>query len=170
MPLLLAACFPDDWDGQPYVPGGSTGPDPIDTSDTAAPVAGIVGSWESEGSDLSDLFANVPFFYEYVRADFGANGIVSSEIRDSDGAVYVVTGTFVVDEGTQPASIVLQQTEPYIATLQGIYQVSGDTLTYEVVQLTPDYGYLPPTPEQGFGTTSGPNLVPGVNVQTYVRQ
>jgi hypothetical protein len=81
-----------------------------------------------------------------------------------------LVGTFVADEGTSPATIVLTQTSPYAATAEGIYQVDGDTLTYEVVQTQPDYGFLPPTPETGFGSTSGTGLNPGDNIQIYRRQ
>ena len=52
----------------------------------------------------------------------------------------------------------------------GIYEVDGNTLTYEVVQVDPDYGFTPPTPESGFGSTGGPNMTEGINVQVYRRQ
>ncbi len=123
----------------------------------------------SEGSDLSDLFANFPFEYRSIEATFQANGTVTTEIIDKDGASYVTSGTWVADSSTSPASIQLQQVEPYQASLVGIFEVRGDTLTYEVVQVQPDYGYLPPTPESGFGTTSGSGLTQGINVQTYER-
>ena len=43
-------------------------------------------------------------------------------------------------------------------------------MTYEVVQTVPDYGYTPPTPTSGFGTTSGPGVSAGDNVQIYRRR
>lgn len=173
-PLLLAllalstGCFPDDWNGQPYVPSTATVGD--DDDDTGVVVeAGIVGTWISEGSDISDLFAGLPFFYVSVEATFRADGSVSTEIRDRDGATYVTSGTWTTDTSTDPAVIDLQQIEPYAAVLSGIYAIEGDTMTYEVVQLSPDYGYQAPTPEGGFGSTAGPNLIPGINVQTFER-
>jgi hypothetical protein len=38
------------------------------------------------------------------------------------------------------------------------------------VIVSPDYGYDPPTPEGDFGSSSGPDLDPGANVQVYRRQ
>jgi hypothetical protein len=76
----------------------------------------------------------------------------------------------VVDASTSPGSITLTQASPYAATAVGIYQVDGDTLTYEVVQTLPDYGFTPPTSETGFGSTSGPGLDADVNIQIYQRQ
>ena len=167
--LLLTACFPDDWDGQPYVPATTPVTTSFDSNDTGVQAPSLVGTWVSEGRDISDLFTGVPFFYVAIEVDFRADGTVNTEITDQDGAVYVTRGTYVIDDSTRPATIELAQTEPYIATLRGIYEVAGNELTYEVVQITPDYGFVPPTPESGFGSTSGPNLIPGINVQTYVR-
>jgi len=171
---VLGGCFPDDWNGQPYRPDTdpATQPTFATVTDTANPTVAtdpLVGVWISEGSDISPLFANLPFFYEYIEATFRADGTVVTLIEDRDGATYVTSGTYTNDPSTTPGVVTLQQLEPYEATLQGIYRVTGDELTYEVVQLTPDYGYTPPTPDEGFGSTSGPNLTPGVNVQTYVR-
>jgi len=170
---VLGGCFPDDWNGQPYRPADTqpTFPNPT-TDDTAAPTPDedpLVGLWISEGSDISTLFANLPFNYEYIEATFRADGTVVTFIEDDGGSTYVTSGTYTTDTSTVPAVITLQQVDPYAATLQGIYLADTDELTYEVVQLTPDYGYTPPTPDGGFGSTSGPNLTPGINVQTYVR-
>jgi hypothetical protein len=168
---VLGGCFPDDWDGQPYQP--PTGTVPTFVVDTGAPdpeAEPLVGTWISEGSDISPLFANLPFSYERIQATFRDDGTVTTDIVDADGASYVTSGTWSLNRATEPAVIVLQQTEPYEGVLEGIVRVSGDELTYEVVQVQPDYGYVPPSPEAGFGSTSGPNLSPGVNVQTYVRR
>jgi len=169
--LLAGGCFADDWDGQPYQPGTTGGGTPFipDTSDTGPALDPLVATWVSEGSDLSDLFAAFPFEYQSIEAGFRADGVVNTEIVDGDGVRYVTTGTYQIDTSTTPASIVLQQIEPYQATLAGIYQVTGDVLTYEVVQIQPDYGFIPPTPASGFGTTAGPSLSAGINVQTYER-
>lgn len=169
--LAWAGCFPDDWDGQPYQPG--TTPGPSFTDDTAAATPDevpLVGTWISEGSDISPLFSNLPFSYVHIEALFRADGTVTTDIEDDNGASYVTSGTYVIDDSTDPASIVLQQIEPYDGRLEGIFRVVGDELTYEVVQVEPDYGYVPPTPAAGFGSTSGPSLTPGINVQTYVRR
>jgi len=170
---VLGGCFPDDWNGQPYQPDDTRPTFTVPTTtDTAVPVGSVdplVGVWVSEGNDISPLFSNLPFFYEYIEATFRADGTVVTFIEDRDGATYVTSGTYVANDSTVPGVITLQQVEPYSATLQGIYLVEGDVLTYEVVQLTPDYGYNPPTPALGFGSTNGPNLTAGVNIQTFER-
>jgi hypothetical protein len=174
--LILAAiglggCFPDDWNGQPYVPAGST---PTPPDDTGAPVAGgedIVGTWTSEGSDLSDLFASEPFAYDRVECVFLADGTYVVTSVDGEGTEYVLRGTYTTPEPAEdgPTAVTLQQVDPYVATALGIWEVEGDTLTYEVVQTVPDYGFTPPTVAGGFGSTGGPGMTSGLNVQVYRR-
>ena len=164
---LLVGCFPDDYDtlGDPPNGGG-----PVVTDDSGGPVEGpaIVGEWLSQGPDLSELFAGDPFYYERVVATFGAEGSYRVAATDTSNETYVLSGTYTVGLGTEPATIVLTQTEPYAASAEGIWRVETDgTLTYEVVQTVPDYGFSPPTPAGGFGSTTGPNLDPGDNVQVY---
>lgn len=170
--LLLAGCFPDDWDGRPYRPDTGSGPGVVQTDDTGSAVTddpGLPGAWRSEGGDLSELFSGDPFNYAWVEAEFGTDGDYVVTSADQGGAEYVLTGTYTVDEATTPGTVVLTQTEPYEATAEGIWQVDGDVLTYEVVQTDPDYGFAPPTPEAGFGSTAGPGLSSGANVQRYRR-
>lgn len=165
--LALLACAPDDWNGDDYVP--DTTVDTTDTGDTSSG-DGFVGTWRSQGADLSPLFAADPFNYALVDASFRGNGSYQVDATDADGAEYTLVGTYTSDESTDPAAIALLQSEPYEAIASGIYSVAGDTLTYEIVQTSPDYGFVPPTPTTGFGSTSGPNMDEGVNVQTYRRR
>jgi hypothetical protein len=167
---LVAGCAPDDWDGTDYVPDTSVDTtDTSDTGDTSSP-DGFVGDWRSQGNDLSALFAADPFNYAVVDASFRSNGSYTVDATDDEGADYALVGTYTVDESTDPAAIALHQSEPYEALASGIYRVVGDTLTYEIVQTSPDYGFVPPTPSTGFGSTSGPNMDDGINVQTYRRR
>ncbi|MEQ1567543.1 MAG: hypothetical protein ABMA64_18015 [Myxococcota bacterium] len=160
---LASACFPDDWDGQPY-----SGWDGLaGATDTAAPRSPLVGAWVSEGSDIAALLADPPFSYVRVDAVFGSDGSYSVDSITRDDLVIELSGTWSSDGSTTPAAIALHQTEPYEALASGIWQVEGGELTYEVVQTTPDYGYVPPTPAGGFGSTAGPGVEPGVNVQTF---
>ena len=169
--LALLACVPDDWDGSGWPPDG-VDTDGVDTDgvDDTEPVDGpaIVGDWISEGADLSDLFAGSPFNYVRIEASFGADGRCGSVIEAANGDVAETAGTCALTEGS-PGTIVVSQTDPYAATAVGIWQVRGGVLTYEVVQTVPDYGYAPPTPASGFGSTEGTGLGAGVNVQTYRR-
>lgn len=174
--LLALACAPDDVtdDGADDTgadtadTGADTGDDSGDTGSGGAD--SIVGEWLSEGEDISELFAGAPFSYVSIVATFGGDGSYTVVATNDEGQVGTLTGTYTVDTSTEPGAITLEQATPYAATAVGIWDVEGDTLTYEVVQTVPDYGYVPPTPETGFGTTSGPNIDPGVNVQVYVRQ
>lgn len=161
--VLLGGCFQDD-----YVPG-YVPEEEVVSDDTASLVGGsaLVGEWVSEGADLSELFANPPFEYVRVEARFEADGDYRVVAEDGGGTTYPLVGSYEVDEGTSPPSIVLTQDEPYAATARGIWKVDGGVLTYEIVQTVPDYGYTPPTPATGFGSTTGPGLSSGDNVQTY---
>lgn len=180
--LTLLACLPDDY----------TGPkdDTASTDDTAADTAGdtsgaedtgetgggdtsggdtlaLVGDWLSEGEDLSPLLQAG----DIVRVDatFSADGSYVVTARDDAGEERDFVGTYVADDATAPGSITLTQSSPYQATSVGIWEVEGTTLTFEVAQTFPDYGWSPPTPQGGFGSTSGSTLEPGDNVQVYVR-
>lgn len=167
LPLLLG-CVPDDWNGQPYM--GPTSTTLVGDSGLATTGSdGLEGTWVSEGSDLSDLLANEPFNYVRVDATFGTNGSYSVVGEDVNGDVWPLEGSFTASAGT-PGTVTLDQTDPYEAIAEGIWQVDGGlVLTYEVVQTTPSYGFVAPTPGSGFGSTTGPGLSPGINVQTYRR-
>lgn len=165
--LTLLACTPDDvTDKNADDTAGDTSED---TSGGDGGPGDISGSWVSEGDDISDLFAGAPFNYTRIDASFDVGGSYVVTVLDSGGTASELTGTYASDATTNPGTIVLTQTAPYAATAQGIWQVVDEVLTYEVVQTTPDYGFTPPTPESGFGTTAGPNLDPGVNVQVFRR-
>lgn len=163
---LLVGCLADDWNGQPYTGPGTT------SGDTGVVVTGsddLAGSWRSAGGDVSGLLADEPFRYVRVDAVFEPSGAYEVIGTDADGAEWPLVGTWTADPGT-PGTVTLEQAEPYVATAVGIWQVEGGTtLTYEVVQTSPDYGFQPPTPGSGFGSTTGPGLTPGINVQTYRR-
>ncbi len=172
--LLLSGCIVDDWNGQPYMgPPSSTGVPgglPTGAGDTGTiPVAnGLEGVWISQGADLSDLLAAEPFNYVRVDAIFRPSGDYEVTGEDADGTLYPLLGTWTATEGT-PGTITLDQDDPYVAVAEGLWQIDGNALTYEVVQITPSYGFQPPTPGSGFGSSTGPGLSPGANVQTYRR-
>ena len=161
--LCMLACVADDWNGEPYLGPGST--TVVDTGGVPA-TDGLQGNWISQGADIAPLLAGEPFNYVRVEASFREDGSYTVTSEDSNGDSWPLTGTWSALEGT-PGTVTLSQAEPYEATAEGIWQVDGATLTYEVVQTSPDYGFLPPTPSSGFGTTTGPGLEPGINVQIY---
>lgn len=163
--LLATACT-----GNPYKDdsSGDSGTDsPVD-SEPAAPA--LLGSWLSEGENISPLFQSSFFNYVSIQAVFNADLSYEVVATDAEGASTTLTGSFVVDTSTTPAGIVLTQATPSAVTAEGIWQVEGTLMTYEVVQTDPNpYGFVAPTPETGFGSTSGPGLNPGDNVQKYER-
>ncbi len=169
--LFLAACLPDDVDGEgSYSSDADTDTDTdadTDTDTDTETEAGLVGAWLSTGGDLSELLAP---YYTRITADFAADQNYVVVATDTSGGTTEFVGTYTTDVGTDPGTIELVQTSPSNATSQGIFAVEGDVLTYEVVIVTPSYGYTPPTPAAGFGSSSGPQLEAGVNVQTYRRQ
>lgn len=177
--LLALACAVDDVKDDTGAPDDTADTadsgDTTDTSETGDTSGDdgpgdLTGTWLSEGENLSPLFAAEPFSYVSITADFGGDGAYDVAATDADGQTVTLTGTYVVDVTTNPGTIILTQTTPYSATAEGIWQVVGTTLTYEVVQTVPDYGFTPPTPETGFGSTAGGSLAPGDNVQVYVKQ
>lgn len=165
MILLLAACMPDDVSGDVFDSGESLDTGVAIDTDTAVEPGGLPGSWISAGDDRSELFA--PYFDE-LGASFSADGAYTAYAVDTEGGRTAFSGTWASGEGS-PSPITLTQAVPSQATSKGIYEVDGDTLLYEVAIVEPDYGYVPPTPESGFGTTSGPQISAGMNVQTYRR-
>lgn len=177
LPLATAGCVPDDWNGAPY--GADSGAPAAVTAETDSGVAStgsaLDGQWLSEGDDVSPLFSSPLFGYVRVDAWFGPGDAYVTVVTDAAGASATLSGTFTVDgdaSGAGPAIVTLDQDQPYVAAAVGICQVTSgppDALTWEVVQVNPDYGYTPPTPASGFGSTAGPGLTAGANVQRYVR-
>jgi hypothetical protein len=137
-------------------------------TDVPDPADAIHGSWVSEGEDLAPLF--VLFSFTRIDATFDDDGTYAVSSLDAAGATIDYTGTYVVSVDTEPHTIVLEQATPTAATASGIWQVDdADVLTYEVTQTVPDQGFVPPTPEGGFGSTVAAGLNPGDNVQVFRR-
>lgn len=169
--LALTACVPDDVTDDTSATDDTAAADDTATDDTGTGEQTLVGDWSSTGDDISELFSGAPFRYTALTATFNGDGSYTV-VGEAQSGTYTFSGTYVTDTTTDPHSIVLTQTSPSAATAEGIYALedAGDTLRYEVVQTVPDYGFVPPTPESGFGSTSGGELEAGVNVQVYRRQ
>lgn len=173
--LLGTACVPDDVDGTGWTPlSTDSGDDTVDTNDTVdtsdtsdtdtSAASPLVGDWRSEGADLSTFFASNGF--KTIDVTFKNSGGYTVRAVDTDNEVYDFTGTYSTSGG-DPQGITLVQTVPFEATSKGLFAISGDTLSYEVVQTQPDFGNTPPS--GSFGTSSGTGFGPGENVQTYRR-
>lgn len=171
--MLLAACEPtfDKTDTEDDVSAtDSESSDTQSATDTEEPDQAdqLVGVWLSEGDDVSPLLE----YFDIVQIDAEFKSDLSYEVvsTDVDGAQIVYIGTYAVDLTTDIPSITLTQTSPTEVTSEGIFQVEDNTLTYEVVQTTPDIGFTPPTQEEGFGSTSGGGIAANVNIQIFQRQ
>lgn len=174
--FILHGCLPDDVTD---AVGRDSGVDTsvVDSADTEVDDSAedtqqdddlIQGKWVSKGDDLAPLFVEY-FDFVTVEARFRANGNYTVHSVAADGTTYDFSGTWTGDDSTSPGIIVLSQSSPSTATVQGIYEVKSGVLTYEVVQTQPDFGFTAPTPSSGFGSTAGDGLNPGDNVQVYRR-
>ncbi len=169
--LSLGGCLPDDFDGYDSDTDADTLVVDTDTDvdtddDSSASSSALVGSWRSEGNDLSALFATPALDIARIDASFYANGSYEVLSVDGSGGTSTFTGSYAVGSGT-PTSVDLVQSTPYTAESEGLFRVQSGVLTYEVVQTLPDYGNVPPS--GAFGTSSGPGFAAGENVQTYRR-
>lgn len=87
-----------------------------------------------------------------------------------DGVPIELKGTYSTSDGVgNIRNIVLEQSEPTALTSEGIFEVDGDVLTYEVAQTEPEQtGVTAPTADEGFGSTSG-GAFGDMNIQVYYK-
>lgn len=127
----------------------------------------IVGVWKS--FDVSPLLAG--FGIDSIQATF-ESGQTYDVSSFAGGAQSSFTGTYTTsnDPVNGIYAITLNQTTPSNATSAGIFEVyvaSPDSMWYEVVQIDPALGTAP-TPEAGFGSSSG-GALGTTNIQKYSR-
>jgi hypothetical protein len=145
-----------------------------DPTDTGSDDDEIVGVWFSGGEDVAPGL-QLLFGTDSIFATFNEDGSYTVlEHRTTDG----VQGTLDYDGSYQVGteadgqirSITLNQSAPYTAIAEGIFQVSASGMTYEVVQTQPSAGATPPTVEGGFGSTVANDQETDLFVQQYVRR
>lgn len=131
-------------------------------------VEAIVGVWLSQGA--TNVAPGLQQLTKTAKIDavFEANATYNVVATDSTGSAVTYTGTYVLGEETATGirTITLAQTAPTSVTSEGIFQIDGNTMTYEVIQTSPDIGASAPTVDGGFGST----LVGGVSYGTYWTQ
>ena len=130
----------------------------------------LTGTWISEGQDLAPGFA--PFAVDSIIATFNDDQTYRVEQYAGGSAQPVIlTGTYVTgDEDVgEINSITLTQATPSQLTAQGIYQVTGNAMTYEVIQVQPDIGAVAATVAGGFGSTEVGGVTTDVWIQQYDR-
>jgi hypothetical protein len=126
----------------------------------------------SEGDDVAPGLVAL-FGTTRITATFNENNTyrVVEERGENPNVVY--TGTYETEESSAGdiRTITLTQNEPFAAVAEGIYEIDGDVMRYEVVQTQQDIGAVPPTPEGGFGSTLFGGEPQGATfIQTFVRQ
>lgn len=144
----------------------------------------IIATWVSEGQNVAIGLRGVPFKIKKIVATFNANKSYTVVQTDSANVSLTLSGTYTNTEststdtlsttGTKGAkiiTIVANQTSPASITATGIYAISGNNMTYEVVQTSPPLtGVNAPTPAGGFGSTTIAGLKYSIYIQKYVKQ
>lgn len=138
-------------------------------------VNGIVGTWVSKGDDVASLLVSF-FFVDSIVAVFNANQTYEVlQYAGGSTAPLTLEGTYVQNLSNTGAiwNITVEQTVPSALTSTGIFEINPadnpNSMQYEIVQTNPDIGALPPTPEAGFGSTSG-GALGDTNIQVYRRR
>lgn len=140
--------------------------DKDDTPTTPAKV-GIQGEWQSSGTDVAPLLVGL-LGTDSIYANFKTDLSYVVEQFDTSGAKLTFTGVYVQTKSGvgDIYNIELNQSTPSAIVAEGIFEVSGTTMKYEVVQTSPSIGFAPPTASGGFGSTDG-GSIGNSNVQTF---
>ncbi len=136
----------------------------------------IVGTWLSTGANIPLGLRMSPIKAKNIVATFNKNNTYTVVSTDSSNNNTTMTGTW--DGGTVGTSgalraITVNQSVPAALTSTGIFQVTGTTMKYEVIQTTPAItGVTAPTVAGGFGSSAylGTPFPGQMYVQTYVKQ
>lgn len=141
--------------------------DDKDDKPTTATKVGIQGEWSSAGTDVAPLLVTL-FQTDSIYANFKTDMSYAVEQYDTSGAKLTLTGVYTqTKSGTGDIyTIKVEQSTPAALVSEGIFEVSGTTMRYEIVQTSPDIGAVPPTAAAGFGSTNG-GALGTLNVQVY---
>ncbi|MGE5399680.1 MAG: hypothetical protein ACM3S2_04700 [Ignavibacteriales bacterium] len=166
--LVVSSCKKDDDNG---------------TAPVTPATNAIVATWVSDG-------ANVPFGLRMllkvkkIVATFNSNNSYTVVQTDSSNKETTFTGTFTSTEsqysdtistsatkGAKLFDIVANQSTPNAVTSTGIYAISGNSMTYEIIQTSPVLaGVSAPTAQGGFGSTTINGAKNPYYIQKYVKQ
>lgn len=136
-------------------------------------VEALVGEWVSEGPENVAIGLQIVAKTARIDAAFEKNDTYTVVSTDSTGAEVTFTGTFQLGDETESGirKITLQQNEPTAVVSEGIFQIEGNSMTYEVIQTEPNIGAEAPTVEGGFGSTLVNGEATGVFwIQKYQKQ
>jgi hypothetical protein len=140
---------------------------------TSMSETGVIGRWQSSGTNVAPLLKNSGI--DSIYAEFRTNFTYFVEAFQADGSKTTLTGNYVQQKSAVGSiyTIRLTQNTPTALVSEGIFEVKIDgsvtTMDYEVAQTDPNIpGVIPPTPQGGFGSTSG-GLFGTANLQKYVK-
>lgn len=130
---------------------------------------GIQGEWQSSGMDVAPLLVTL-FGTDSIYANFNTDLTYVVEQYDSAGTKLTLSGVYTQTKSNvgEIWTIEVNQNSPATLVSEGIFEVTGTTMQYEIVQTSPSIGATPPTPQGGFGSTNGGTLGTS-NVQVYQR-
>ena len=133
----------------------------------------LIGIWLSEGDNVA-LGLKTLLKTKNIVATFNSNSTYTVVATDSSNSDVTYSGTYSTstNSNTSIRNITLNQVEPTSVTSTGIYRVTTQDLTYEVLQTTPAIdGYTAPTAAEGFGSTKyGSYALGSYWIQVYVKQ
>ena len=137
---------------------------------------GITGLWVSAGANVApllDIIFAASGGVDTIYAEFLANKSYTVKQINGDATVLNYAGTFSNAKSTvgNIYTIITNQSTPSAATSEGIYEIDRTQnphfMQYEIV-LTSGTQNVPPTPQDGFGSTNG-GALGTINIQKYVR-
>ncbi len=174
MVVITPSCKDDDDPMEPVATcddgiqnGNETG---VDCGGDCDPcIEGLMGEWQSSGANVAPLLVTL-FATDSIYANFRTDNTYLVEQYDTAGTKLVLEGTYTqaLSGVGQIWTIEVNQTSPVTLTSEGIFEIIGDVMNYEIVQTSPDIGAVPPTAQLGFGSTNA-GALGMLNVQTYER-
>jgi hypothetical protein len=118
----------------------------------------IIGTWISTGSDVAVGLTST-MRAAAVRATFKQDFTYTIELVDSTHATLTYAGTWSVSGAEETIrTIALAQTSPTTGSGQGVFQVSGARMTFEVGPMT-QQGFGSSNVAGGFGSSASPDGV-----------
>lgn len=148
--------------------------DKEDGDDDDNQTVGVIGKWQSSGTNVALLLQGEPFFTDSIYAEMKADFTYIVESYDADGVMTPFNGTFTQQKSSVGNiwTITLEQSIPYAAISEGIFEIYADEnpvrMKYEVLQTTPSIGLAPPTAAGGFGSSAG-GAFGTANVQVFLK-
>jgi hypothetical protein len=138
-----------------------------------AMTAKLSGTWFSGGSDMAKGFGGAPFNFVSLAATFNDDGSYTVKATDSGQKAIDFAGTWVLTPSEVPGISYIEQNQsvPQNVVSKGMCKIEeGGRMTFEIIQVQPDVGALPPTAMAGFGSTTVKGKATDAWIQKYSKQ